>query len=143
MELVIAVIGWAGAGLLLAAYALASAERIAAGGPTFQVMNLLGAVALTVNSACHRAWPSAALNAAWIMIGLLVLSRRSLSAADPRSRAFWRCQAGIGPANVDRASSASIAASETPYHRTLRWKTDWNRLLITENRKSHSHSSQL
>ncbi|WP_328997765.1 hypothetical protein OHA18_25260 [Kribbella sp. NBC_00709] len=97
MELVIAVIGWAGAGLLLAAYALASAERIAAGGPTFQVMNLLGAVALTVNSACHRAWPSAALNAAWIMIGLLVLSRRSLSAADPAEPSVLAVSGGDRP----------------------------------------------
>ncbi|GAA1959930.1 CBU_0592 family membrane protein [Catenulispora subtropica] len=80
MDGVVTAVGWAGAGLLLAAYALASAERIAAGGHGFQVMNLLGALALTINSGHHRAWPSAILNVAWIAIGLVTLGRRSLPA---------------------------------------------------------------
>jgi len=77
MDVVVAVVGWTGAGLLLAAYALASAERIPAGGHVFQVLNLLGAVALTLNSACHQAWPSAVLNTAWITIGMATLARGS------------------------------------------------------------------
>lgn len=82
MGIVISVVGWTGAGLLLAAYALASAGRIGAGGHWFQLLNLLGAVALTVNSSWHHAWPSAVLNAAWIMIGMVAMSRRSRP-ADP------------------------------------------------------------
>ena len=76
MGVLLAVTGWAGAALLLAAYALVSSERIPAGGTAFQVLNLLGAAALTVNSASHRAWPSAVLNTIWIFIGLAAVSAR-------------------------------------------------------------------
>jgi hypothetical protein len=73
----ITAVGWMGAALLLAAYALASAERIPAGGRAFQLLNLLGAAALTLNSGYHQAWPSALLNTAWIAIGLAALTRRT------------------------------------------------------------------
>jgi hypothetical protein len=73
----VAAVGWGGAGLLLTAYAMASAERIPAGGRAFQLLNLFGAAALTVNSGYHQAWPSALLNTAWIVIGLAALARRA------------------------------------------------------------------
>jgi hypothetical protein len=73
----VAAVGWGGAGLLLTAYAMASAERIPAGGRAFQLLNLFGAAALTVNSGYHQAWPSALLNTAWIAIGLAALTRRT------------------------------------------------------------------
>ncbi|MER6956679.1 MULTISPECIES: hypothetical protein [unclassified Streptomyces] len=76
-EGVLAAVGWGGAGLLLTAYAMASTERIPAGGRAFQLLNLFGAAALTVNSGYHRAWPSALLNTAWIAIGLATLTRRT------------------------------------------------------------------
>jgi hypothetical protein len=75
-EAVLAAVGWAGAGLLLAAYALASAGRVRSEGRAFQLLNLFGSGALTVNSGYHQAWPSALLNAAWIVIGLAALTRR-------------------------------------------------------------------
>ncbi|MGV9313203.1 CBU_0592 family membrane protein [Streptomyces sp. NPDC003691] len=80
---VLALVGWSGAGLLLAAYALASAGRVRSDGRSFQLLNLFGSAALTVNSGYHQAWPSALLNAAWIAIGLAALSRRP-SAGRPR-----------------------------------------------------------
>ena len=70
------VAGWAGAVLLLAAYALASAGRVPAEGVAFQTLNLAGAAALMANTAYHGAWPSAMLNVAWIGIGLAALARR-------------------------------------------------------------------
>ena len=60
----------------------------------------------------------------------------------PGSGPGGQCSGG-GSASAVRASSASIAASDFRYHFTLRWKTDWKRLQNTENRKSHSQSSQL
>lgn len=76
MSLLVAAVGWAGAALLLAAYALASAGRLPAAGPAFQSLNLSGAAALTVNGAYHHAWPSAVLNIVWIVIGLTALTLR-------------------------------------------------------------------
>ncbi len=73
--MLIAVVGWLGAGLLLLAYGLTSIGRLAPEGGRFQTLNLTGALALTVNSGYHGAWPSAALNIVWIVIGVLALWR--------------------------------------------------------------------
>ena len=71
----ITVVGWVGAGLLLIAYGLTSAGRLPPEGWRFQILNLAGALALTLNSGYHSAWPSAALNIVWIVIGLFALIR--------------------------------------------------------------------
>jgi hypothetical protein len=74
-DLVVAAVGWGGAALLLGAYALVSAGRLAGGGITFQVMNLAGAAGLATNSAVNGAWPSVALNLVWIGVGAVTLLR--------------------------------------------------------------------
>ncbi|QYC40445.1 hypothetical protein Nocox_14145 [Nonomuraea coxensis DSM 45129] len=73
MDLLLAVVGWAGAAVLLAAYALVSSGRIHGDGLTYQLMNLFGSVGLMVNSAWSAAWPSAGLNLVWAAIGVLAL----------------------------------------------------------------------
>jgi hypothetical protein len=78
MDLIITVVGWLGAALLLIAYGLTSTGRLPPEGWRFQVLNLVGALALTVNSAYHDAWPSAALNIVWIVIGVFALVRARL-----------------------------------------------------------------
>jgi hypothetical protein len=75
VNLLIAVVGWLGAGLLLLAYGLTSVGRLSPEGSRFQTLNLTGALALTVNSGYHGAWPSAALNIVWIVIGVFALQR--------------------------------------------------------------------
>ena len=69
MNLLNDVLGWVGAVALLGAYALVSRGRVAGDGATFQVLNLVGAVGLLVNGVHHHAWPSAALNAVWLLVG--------------------------------------------------------------------------
>jgi hypothetical protein len=75
MEHLLTIAGWAGAAMLLLAYAFVSARKIDPTGTAFQVLNLAGSIGLTANSSYHRAWPSAALNIAWILIGLVALHR--------------------------------------------------------------------
>ncbi len=75
MDVIITVVGWLGAALLLVAYGLTSTGRLPPEGWRFQTLNLLGAAALTLNSAWHGAWPSAALNIVWIIIGVFALVR--------------------------------------------------------------------
>ncbi|RJL32547.1 CBU_0592 family membrane protein [Bailinhaonella thermotolerans] len=69
------VLAWAGAGALLLAYALVSMRRMDGDGAGFQLLNLLGSLALGVNAARQAAWPSAAVNAIWVVIGLAMLAR--------------------------------------------------------------------
>ncbi len=75
MEIAIAVIGWVGAVLLLAAYGMLTTRVISGASWSYQTLNLLGAVALMLNSAYFSAWPSALLNIAWLAVGVFGLAR--------------------------------------------------------------------
>jgi len=69
--------GWAGAAALLLAYGLVSSGRLNGRSIRFQLLNLVGAIGLLANGIWHDAWPSAALNAVWLVIGVMTLSRSS------------------------------------------------------------------
>ena len=73
IEIAIEVIGWVGALLILAAYALLTAGRLKADDRAYQWMNVVGAVGFIVNSGWNEAFPSAALNVVWAGIGLAAL----------------------------------------------------------------------
>ena len=81
-EVLIEVVGWAGAGLILLAYLLVSTERLTGRSPAFQWMNLVGAAGFVVNGAWHGAIPSATLNIVWMAIAAFSLWR------------IWRRRAG-------------------------------------------------
>jgi hypothetical protein len=76
--IVINVVGWIGMALLVGAYALVTAGRLRGPDLTFQLMNLVGGVSLMANSAYYGAWPSAALNLVWMVIGVVGLTRARL-----------------------------------------------------------------
>ena len=83
MKLAIEIIGWAGALLILGAYALLSSGRLRAESLTYHLMNILGAAGFVINSGWNGALPSAAMNVVWIGIGVYAVHqqrrRRSLS----------------------------------------------------------------
>ena len=81
MKIAVEVIGWAGAALILGAYALLSAGRLKAETVTYHLMNILGAAGFVVNSGFNGAFPSAAMNVIWIGIGLYALRQRAATAA--------------------------------------------------------------
>lgn len=76
MKLAVEVIGWAGALLILVAYALLSAGKLKARSLTYHLMNILGAAGFVVNSGWNGALPSAAMNVIWIGIGIYALWQR-------------------------------------------------------------------
>lgn len=75
LQIVIEIIGWIGAVMILLAYLLLSAGRIAAKSMLYQGLNLFGAIAFVVNSGWNGAIPSAALNVIWAAIALFALLR--------------------------------------------------------------------
>ena len=79
--ILINVAGWLGMALLIGAYALVTAGRLAGTGLVFQLMNLVGGASLMVNSAYYGAWPSAVLNLVWVVIGVVGLTRARLRRA--------------------------------------------------------------
>jgi hypothetical protein len=76
MKLAVEVIGWAGAVLILGAYALLSNGRLTPAARTYQLMNILGAAGFALNSGWNGAYPSAALNVVWMGIGLYAVRQR-------------------------------------------------------------------
>lgn len=66
-------VGWAGAVLVLGAYGLVSAKRLEGDSATYQLMNVLGAAGMLINTYVRGALPSAAVNLIWIGIGFYVL----------------------------------------------------------------------
>ena len=68
-------VGWLGAALILGAYAMLTAGRMKADSPVYQWMNVIGAAGFVINSGYNGAVPSAALNVAWVAIGVFALWR--------------------------------------------------------------------
>ena len=67
--------GWAGALLILLAYALLSLGKVTGQSALYQGMNVVGAAGFIVNGWWHGAIPSASLNVVWMLIGGFALLR--------------------------------------------------------------------
>lgn len=69
------IVGWAGAVLVLGAYGLVSAKRLEGDSVVYQLMNVLGAAGMLINTYVRGALPSAAVNLIWIGIGFYILAK--------------------------------------------------------------------
>jgi hypothetical protein len=76
MHYFVEIVGWTGALLILAAYALLSLGKLHGRSAVYQWMNVVGSAGFVVNSGWNGAYPSAALNVVWMGIGAYVLLRR-------------------------------------------------------------------
>ncbi|KQO63640.1 CBU_0592 family membrane protein [Curtobacterium sp. Leaf261] len=78
MGVIIESLGWFGAVTILGGYLLFSAGRLR-NGVAYQVINLVGALAITVNVLAHHAWPSTIVNSIWAVIAAVVLVRMAVA----------------------------------------------------------------
>ena len=76
MHYLVEVVGWSGAVLILAAYALLSLGKLHSRSAVYQWMNVVGSAGFVVNSGWNGAYPSAALNVVWMGIGAYVLLQK-------------------------------------------------------------------
>ena len=67
-------LGWTGAAALLSAYWMVSTRRTEGGALSYQALNLVGSVLVLINSLYYGAFPSVAVNGAWIVIGVYAMS---------------------------------------------------------------------
>jgi hypothetical protein len=83
VEIAVEVAGWGGAILILVAYLLLSAGKLTGQSLLYQGMNVVGAAGFTINGWWHGAFPSAALNVLWLLIGAIaswrILKKRGSS----------------------------------------------------------------
>ena len=76
---IISLIGWLGAISYLLAYILVSLRKLEGDSITFQTLNLVGGVCLTINTYYNTAYPVTALNLAWVSIAIYTISKKKLS----------------------------------------------------------------
>jgi hypothetical protein len=70
LAIVIEIAGWVAAGLFLLSYVLVSTGRLQGQSRAYQWLNVVGAIGFVINSGWNGAYPSAAVNVIWAMIGL-------------------------------------------------------------------------
>ena len=73
VDLLIEIVGWAGAAMILGAYALLTAGMVDAKSYAYQGLNVVGALGFIANGWWNGAMPSAVLNIIWAGIGLAAL----------------------------------------------------------------------
>ncbi len=73
VRLVVDLIGWAGALVLLTAYALVSTKRVEGDARSYQMLNLFGGAFLIVNTLYYGAYPSSLVNLVWVTIAALTM----------------------------------------------------------------------
>lgn len=77
------IIGNIGVLLVLGAYFLISTGRLKSISPRYQLLNLVGAIILTVYAVILVAWASVVLNGIWALIALVALIRNRTKAESP------------------------------------------------------------
>jgi hypothetical protein len=70
-------IGWTGAALLLAAYAMVSSKKLEVDSIAYQLLNIIGSVFLVANTIFYRAYPSSFVNVIWAGIAIFSIATRS------------------------------------------------------------------
>ena len=76
MQILVDILGWIGAILFLGAYALVSLKKVEADSFLYQGINIVAGIFLVANTMYWKAYPSTALNLAWIGIAFFTLRRR-------------------------------------------------------------------
>lgn len=79
------VLGWIGAAAVVYAYASVSFHKLAPGSRLYQGLNILGSVLLILNTAWHRAWPSALVNLIWVFIAIFAMRKAAKNVATTAS----------------------------------------------------------
>jgi hypothetical protein len=80
MDFLINIIGWAGVALLIIAYWLVSTKRCQGNSILYQMLNILGALLLIINSFYFGAYPSVGVNIVWVGIALYTLIKAFMNA---------------------------------------------------------------
>jgi hypothetical protein len=112
MSTFITIIGTLGAVALLYGYGMVSMGKMSPDGLTYQVLNVVGAGTLALNTGYHAAWPSAILNLVWSLIGVLTLSRLVARGAARRQVAPVKVVLQQSPGSMTADASAREAEPE-------------------------------
>lgn len=75
MEYLVQICGWVGTFLIVLAYYMVSNGKIEAEDPRYQLMNLIGSLAIGVLVVYQKAWAAVTLEVIWAVIAIGVMVR--------------------------------------------------------------------
>ena len=85
-NLIVDILGWAGAVTLLSAYGLVSLRKLEGDSVPYQLLNLAGGLLLIINTVYYGAYPSSTVNGIWSLIAIFTLTRSWRVAKRPAGR---------------------------------------------------------
>lgn len=74
MNIFVAIAGWVGAAVVLAAYGLLSADILDSRSRLYHVLNIIGAAGIAINSGWNGAMPSVVVNVIWAAFAIYGLA---------------------------------------------------------------------
>ena len=86
MELLIEILGWIASVLIVGSYYLNIRGKMSVGSLAYIWSNLVGGAFFVVNTSFHSAYPSAMVNAVWVLIALAALFKKRHSTATTKSQ---------------------------------------------------------
>jgi hypothetical protein len=76
MSILIEVMGWIASVLIVGSYALNITGKLPASSKVYVLANIIGGLFFVVNTYYHQAYPSMLVNIIWVIIAIVMLSKK-------------------------------------------------------------------
>lgn len=77
MNIVIEILGWMASVLIVGSYGLNISGKLSANSKLYVWANIIGGLFFIINTNYHQAYPSMFVNIIWVIIALVMLSRKN------------------------------------------------------------------
>ncbi|MEI7588013.1 MAG: hypothetical protein WCJ68_00870 [Chitinophagia bacterium] len=82
MSILIECLGWIASILIVGSYALNITGKLAAKSKTYVIANMVGGLFFVLNTYYHQAYPSMLVNIIWVIIAIVMLSKKKIQNTD-------------------------------------------------------------
>ena len=82
MSILIECLGWIASILIVGSYALNITGKLAAKSKTYVIANMVGGLFFVLNTYYHQAYPSMLVNIIWVIIAIVMLSKKKIQNKD-------------------------------------------------------------
>jgi len=76
MNLIIEILGWIASILIVGSYGLNISGKLAASSKIYVSANIIGGIFFVINTYYHQAYPSMLVNIIWVIIALVMLTKK-------------------------------------------------------------------
>ncbi|MCX6331119.1 MAG: hypothetical protein NTZ82_00620 [Bacteroidetes bacterium] len=76
MSILIEVMGWIASVLIVGSYALNITGKLPASSKVYVLANIIGGLFFVVNTYYHQAYPSMLVNIIWVIIAIVMISKK-------------------------------------------------------------------